>query len=132
MGGNRSRQSHGGRQSDKDRYRRTNRNNKPMPYSPEYGQDHEQQEKDVNFHYFVNSSFAAALIVFPSACPANCLAATPITFPISAGEEAPVSAMIFESAAFNACSSSCRGRKRSMTVISSSSFLAKSGRFCSR
>src|SRR5579863_2681527 len=130
MGGHRSRQLHRGYQSDKDRQHAANGNDEPMLYSPEYGQDHEQQEQDIDFHYFVNNSFATALIVFPSAWPANCRVATPITFPISAGADAPVSAMIFATAAFKACSSSCFGRNRSIIPISSSSFLARSGRFC--
>ena len=40
-------------------------------------------------------SFTIAAIVFPSAFPASCLFAIPITLPISAGDEAPVSFIIF-------------------------------------
>src|ERR1700760_2379417 len=90
------------RQSHKDRKCRANGNDKSVPYSSEYSQNHEQQEQDIDAHLLPNSSFAAAPIVLPSACPASCLVATPITFPISAGDDAPVSAMIFAMIAFNA------------------------------
>src|SRR5580704_15636059 len=131
IGGHGSRQSHRRGQAHDDRYSGKHGNNKTLPYSPESGHDHKQQEKNIDLHYLDNSSFAMALMVFPSACPASCFVATPMTFPISAGEEAPVSEMILERTAFNACSSSCLGRNFSMTRISSSSFLARSGRFCS-
>gem|GEM_PF-3298299 len=46
-------------------------------------------------NYFESNIFTIVLIVFPSAFPASCFVAAPITFPISAGELAPVSAIIF-------------------------------------
>src|SRR5450432_4838355 len=46
-------------------------------------------------NYFESNIFTIVLIVFPSALPASCFVAAPITFPISAGELAPVSAIIF-------------------------------------
>jgi len=60
-------------------------------------------------------------MVFPSARPANCLLAAPITLPISAGEEAPVSAIIFSILDLNSASSSCFGRNLSITASFSTS-----------
>jgi hypothetical protein len=39
--------------------------------------------------YLDNSSFTIVEMALPSALPDSCLEATPITFPISAGLEAP-------------------------------------------
>ncbi len=43
--------------------------------------------------YFASNSFTAAPIALPSAWPASCFVANPITLPISATELAPVSAI---------------------------------------
>ena len=49
----------------------------------------------LKLYYLASNFLTISEIAFPSALPANCLVATPITFPMSAGEEAPVEAMIF-------------------------------------
>ena len=54
----------------------------------------------------------------------------PITFPIEAIPEAPVSAMIFAIIASTSASESCAGRNFSITAICANSGSAKSGRFC--
>lgn len=51
-----------------------------------------------------SSSFTAAEIVLPSAWPASCLVAIPITLPMSAGEEVPTCSIIFFKASFNSVS----------------------------
>ena len=80
---------------------------------------------------YCNNFLTASEIARPSACPASCLVATPITFPISAGEAAPTCAII----AFRTVSSSsplnCFGINTSSTAASANSFSASSGRlFC--
>ena len=59
------------------------------------------------------------------------LVATPITFPISLGPVAPVSAMIALSSATSSSSESCLGRYSSNTAASANSLSASSGRLLS-
>src|SRR4051812_22414349 len=77
-------------------------------------------------YWFDNNSFTIVLMVLPSARPASCLLAIPITLPISAGDVAPVSAIIFFTIVFSSVSSSCFGRNFSITAISSFSLAARS------
>src|SRR5258705_10510487 len=79
---------------------------------------------------FDNKSLAKPEMVLPSALPANCLLAAPITLPISAGDVAPTAAIIFTSSAFISSADNCCGKNFEMIAISSSSFLARSARFC--
>ena len=60
--------------------------------------------------YYESNSFTTAEIVFPSALPANSLEASPITFPISFIEDAPVREMIPAIAVRNSSSESCFGK----------------------
>ena len=57
--------------------------------------------------YYVKSFLTIVEIVFPSAVPPNCVEAIPITFPIEAIPENPVSAMIFATAASTSASLNC-------------------------
>ena len=45
--------------------------------------------------YLANNSLTRVEIILPSALPPSCLVATPITLPISAGDVAPTSVIIF-------------------------------------
>jgi hypothetical protein len=73
-------------------------------------------------YYFASNSFTAAEIALPSARPASFLVAAPITLPISAGEEAPVSAIICCSSAFSSSPLNWAGKNFSITLISYCSF----------
>ena len=66
-------------------------------------------------------------IARPSARPASCFVAAPMTLPMSAGEEAPRAAIISLSLASSSSSPSCFGRYSSSTAASASSFSASSG-----
>lgn len=60
--------------------------------------------------YLFNNSFTIAEIILPSALPANCLEATPMTFPISAGDEAPTDRIILPISVFISSSVICFGK----------------------
>ena len=79
---------------------------------------------------YPKSCFTFAEIAAPSAFPASCFEATPITFPISFMPVAPTYSMMAFTAAVSSSSESCFGRYASRTVISASSLSARSGRFC--
>ncbi|MNX40019.1 hypothetical protein D3C86_703930 [compost metagenome] len=70
-------------------------------------------------------------MVFPSAVPPNCADAKPITLPIEAIPDAPVSAIIFATTASTSVSLNCAGKNFSITAICANSGSAKSIRFCS-
>ena len=70
-------------------------------------------------------------MVFPSAVPPNCALANPITFPIDAIPEAPVSAIILATTASTSASLNWAGRNFSITATCANSGSARSGRFCS-
>ena len=60
--------------------------------------------------YWARSFFTRVDMRRPSARPARRFVATPITFPISDGCDAPTSAIIFTSSASTSASESCFGR----------------------
>jgi len=85
----------------------------------------------INDFYDNKSLLTVSEIILPSALPANCLVATPITLPISAGVDAPTCVIIALSAASSSCWLICLGRKLSITDTWKSSASASSGRPCS-
>ena len=79
--------------------------------------------------FYDKSFFTIAEIAFPSALPASCLVATPITLPISWGVVAPTSAIMPFTASVSSSSLICLGRYFSSTATCASSSCARSVRF---
>src|SRR5574344_914851 len=79
-------------------------------------------------HYLLRSCFTRVEIVLPSASPASCFVATPITLPMSEGWVAPVWEMISLIFASISSAESCFGRYSSSTLVSASSLSASSWR----
>src|SRR5436853_6361382 len=89
---------------------------------------YQQDESNVDCTQEASSFFTISEIALPSALPASCFVAVPITLPMSCGPFAPTASITFLISVCRSASLSCCGRYLLMISSCTSSRLARSSR----